>query len=302
MAELGNILTGDAEPQASKITTEMLDYEYVRACKSVEELKGIVQVLQSGRDGHYPELLKLSEERLLSILPEKEKKKYMRLQSIPTPAEISEAEEDIQNWESTISNMDRTLRSKSDDASAVSAKKKSIPGVRGASSSATPAVGENVSANTSGGSTQKTTKQQNADAIDDSLKSKRLSGYDFRAWEKFDADAAADAVERDEDEKAELAESQLRRYHEQRDEEATKRLHIHQKEMMRLRESIQAASLTKAEQNLRACMMLFLSTYYIPSFVILSFILQCVKRKRVMSALRQVNSKALFCITQGVSV
>lgn len=253
MAELANILTGDAEPQAAKITTEMLDYDYVRKCNSVEDMKGIVQVLQSGREGHYPELQKLAEEKLLSMLPEKEKKKYMRLQSVPTPAEISEAEQDILNWEDKISNMDSVLRSMPSGETPSSTKRRIVPGVRGASSTST-AVSENGPVNTVGrtSTTRSIAKQGNLDQKGDDTKQKRLSGYDFRAWEKFDADAAAEEVEKAEEETAKRAETDRRRYHEQRDEEAKKRLQIHQAEMERLSESIQASSLTQAERLLRA--------------------------------------------------
>jgi sperm-associated antigen 1 len=258
MAELANILTGDAEPQAAKITTEMLDYDYVRKCNSVEDMKGIVQVLQSGREGHYPELQKLAEEKLLSMLPENEKKKYMRLHSVPTPAEISEAEQDIQKWEAKISNMDSVLKSMSSSEIPSSTKKRMVPGVRGTSS--TPStVSENVPANTSGrtSTTHSTATQGNLDQKGDNTKQKRLSGYDFRAWEKFDADAAAGEVEKLEEEIVKRAEANHHRHREQRDEEAKKRLMIHHAEMKKLSESIQASSLTQAERLLRASTLLF---------------------------------------------
>ena len=258
MAELANILTGDAEPQAAKITTEMLDYEYIRNCNSVDDMKGIVQVLQSGREGHYPELQKLAEEKLFSMLPEKEKKKYMRLQSIPTPAEISEAEQDIQNWETKIFDMDSVLRSKSDSENPPSVKKRTVPGVRGTPSTST-AVSENAPVNTVGctNTTHSTAKQDNSNQKAEDVKQKRLSGYDFRAWEKFDAEAAAEEVEKAEEDIAKRAETNRHRYREQRDEEAKKRLQIHQADLKQLSDSIHASTLTQAERLLRASTLMF---------------------------------------------
>ena len=55
MAELGDFLVS-SEDAMNAIDAEMLDFVYVEQCEDVEKLKGIVAVLKSGRDGHYPEV------------------------------------------------------------------------------------------------------------------------------------------------------------------------------------------------------------------------------------------------------
>ena len=55
MAELGDFLVS-SEDALKNIDAEMLDYAYVNTCSDVEKLKGIVQVLRSGRDGYYPDV------------------------------------------------------------------------------------------------------------------------------------------------------------------------------------------------------------------------------------------------------
>ena len=51
MAELtGGILDSDVK----KIDVEKLDYSYVEQCNDVSELKDILAVLKSGKEGRYP--------------------------------------------------------------------------------------------------------------------------------------------------------------------------------------------------------------------------------------------------------
>lgn len=47
-----------------KIEVEMLDYAYVRDCTDWNQLSAIVDVLKSGKEGHYPDVRLM----LLSVL------------------------------------------------------------------------------------------------------------------------------------------------------------------------------------------------------------------------------------------
>ena len=38
------------------VPIEKLDYKYLETCEDVEELRDIVAVLESGREGHFPDL------------------------------------------------------------------------------------------------------------------------------------------------------------------------------------------------------------------------------------------------------
>lgn len=67
MAELGNLGAllqqaddGLGEEKAVEITVDMLDYDYVKKCTEKKKLRGILERLQSGADGHYPEVSLIS--------------------------------------------------------------------------------------------------------------------------------------------------------------------------------------------------------------------------------------------------
>jgi hypothetical protein len=61
MAELGNAL--GLEDKNVKVDVEMLDYAYVQECKDVDKVNAILEVLKSGKEGHYPDV-----NSLLSLL------------------------------------------------------------------------------------------------------------------------------------------------------------------------------------------------------------------------------------------
>lgn len=64
MAELGEYLafgsyTDQATPPGGalpQVPTDHLDYGYVDKCQSIPELQAILQVLKSGKEGHYAQV------------------------------------------------------------------------------------------------------------------------------------------------------------------------------------------------------------------------------------------------------
>ena len=54
MAELGDALTGDIDGLSDGVTVDMLDYEFVSSCNDIKQLKAILNVLHSGKEGIYP--------------------------------------------------------------------------------------------------------------------------------------------------------------------------------------------------------------------------------------------------------
>lgn len=48
---------------------EHLDFDYVRKCASVEEIQHILEILRSGEEGHYPQLIEFTENRLRELDP-----------------------------------------------------------------------------------------------------------------------------------------------------------------------------------------------------------------------------------------
>lgn len=51
------------------IPIENLDYEYVRSCTDIKELEKIIEILRSGEEGFYPDLIKFAEEKLNELSP-----------------------------------------------------------------------------------------------------------------------------------------------------------------------------------------------------------------------------------------
>lgn len=109
-------------------------------------------------------------------MPPKEKARILRLRQETSPADIAAAESDLSDW---IKSMSGTTNATSDVKE------------RKAITLAEPVVT----------STQKTTTtevKENKNSTAEKEKKKTISGYDFRAWEKFDVDAAVAEIEEDE--------------------------------------------------------------------------------------------------------
>lgn len=110
MAELGNIFGSGSSNKDQKIEVEMLDYGYVKDCTDWNQLSAIVDVLKSGKEGHYPDLIRVAEERLIELLPQKEKRRYFSMNHKTTPAEIAEAESELHSWQRTVVTQDETIQ------------------------------------------------------------------------------------------------------------------------------------------------------------------------------------------------
>jgi tetratricopeptide (TPR) repeat protein len=98
MAELGSFFLGNDGESAPEVRIDMLDFDYVDKCEDVRLMKAIVNKLLSGDEGHYPELNKRAEEKLMSLLPEKERSRIERLKKEVTAEEESEAKENMEQW------------------------------------------------------------------------------------------------------------------------------------------------------------------------------------------------------------
>jgi hypothetical protein len=75
MAELGDF-SSEIEGNDAPATVDMCDYGYVNECNDKKKLGGILRLLRSGKEGHYPEVIEysnkyipsLQDTRLVSIL------------------------------------------------------------------------------------------------------------------------------------------------------------------------------------------------------------------------------------------
>lgn len=189
MAELGKLFAIDSNPNAPQVEEEMMDFEYVRNCKDPSLLKAILMRLQTGADGHYPDLMKATEAKLLELLPSKDRKRLEALGKSATVEEVRSAEEDLAVWQRDIASKDKAIRGSRGDGEIFSVPSAGVP-VRGMKGGVTLPV-DGYAAQSRGAP-----KSEDTDA-------KRISGYDFRAWEKFDVDAAVSAVEGEEQGRAE---------------------------------------------------------------------------------------------------
>ena len=82
----------------------------------------------------------MAEEKLVELLPAKEKKKYMSLNHKTTPGEIAEAEAELANWQRSASVTDENLARQLSREKEGSAGKK-LPAVRGSSGSSNAGTG-----------------------------------------------------------------------------------------------------------------------------------------------------------------
>ena len=101
---------------------EWLDYDYVTKCEETSKLRDIYTVLQSGKEGRYPNLEQFVEKRLLELLPAREKKLWVAQRTEPTFEDKNAAASDLDAWASNVSKMDQKLisRAKSVDSNVTS--------------------------------------------------------------------------------------------------------------------------------------------------------------------------------------
>lgn len=153
MAELGDLLSGLSSTE-TKIEVEMLDYDYVSNCNDWKQVHAILTVLRSGNEGHYPDVSKTTqgnylevsdhtnlsfelyvqlehfvEQRLIALLPEKEKKKYLAMHHKTSPSEVAAATADISKWLSDASQKDEHLMTR--EAREGRSNHSKVPAVRG---------------------------------------------------------------------------------------------------------------------------------------------------------------------------
>lgn len=102
-------LFGIKRPESVSVPVEHLDYDYVEKCEDASYLAAILQTLKSGKEGRYPHLEDTVEEKMLGLLPENERRRYLALKSEPTVTEKVEATDDIAEWLSNAKKGDEQL-------------------------------------------------------------------------------------------------------------------------------------------------------------------------------------------------
>lgn len=100
---------GDDLPE---VPIDHLDFDFVKDCDDHKQLRDILAILESGKEGHYPELIQTTLDKLLSVMPAKEKKLFLALRSKPSAAAEDEAKSDLSAWIGEISKADAAVAQK----------------------------------------------------------------------------------------------------------------------------------------------------------------------------------------------
>ena len=241
MAELGGLFLSGAADSEATVQDEMMDFEYVRNCKDVNVLKAILKRLRDGKDGYYPDLIKATESRIMDVLPMKEKKKIEMLSKTASIKDIQEAESELMNWQATISTRDKSLittssGSNSKDIFTVS-RGVHVP-IRGAKPS--------------GGGAKESSRSSSTTGTAETKDNKRISGYDFRAWETFDVDAAVSAVDIEDEKRQEIASQSKSSMQSEASSAASRRTRHHQNLMESLRAELGWGGISETTRSIKS--------------------------------------------------
>ncbi|CAE7372538.1 RPAP3 [Symbiodinium microadriaticum] len=172
------------------------------------------------------QLIQKAEDKLMSVLPVKERMQILRMKTQVTPAEIQEASAELDEWQECVEVLDCELRGKGSPPK----RGKTLPPVRGTKrekldvpqAKPVPAGGD------SAGKSSSKAKE-------------RISGYNFPAWEKFDVDAAINEIDENESE-AEKAKRVAAADAQKRAAEAVRQRALrHQKELDVFREEMKTS-------------------------------------------------------------
>lgn len=148
-----------------------------------------------------------------------------------SPMEIQQAGEDLFNWQNEIAELDSQIKS---NEKKKSSSKGNLPPVRGTKREKLDVPSK---------------KSSKSSENDSKGSSQRLSGYDFRAWEKFDVDAAVNALDEEEKE-AEIQKLQSKEKGKKLAEESRlKRLRRYEEELARIRTEMNTASMTDLQRK-----------------------------------------------------
>lgn len=156
-----------------EIPVEHLDYQYIEECKNVNEMKNILLVLKSGKEGKYPKLEDKVEQVLLQLLPEKERIRVLHIKNGPSRKDVAEATLPLKDWTAEMRQKEKML---------TKLETVSLPPVRGQ------------------------VKCERLESKEKVNKSKETIGaYDFRSWEKYDVEKELDRLEKEEQDNQKMA-------------------------------------------------------------------------------------------------
>ncbi|KAG7383306.1 hypothetical protein PHYPSEUDO_003845 [Phytophthora pseudosyringae] len=212
--------------KSKTIDVEMLDYGFVERCVDLDELKGVLATLRSGKEGRYAALEKATEDRILALLPERERNKILRMRSGPTANELTDEIDELANWAAAMDLKNEALKRQTPI-------KREHPPVRGQKAS-DETQSELVRAPTKVAAEEKTEQK----------KAKAIPAYDFRSWEQYDVDRALEEI----DQESERAREQARKQREEQEKRAAAR----KRELEALPKSVELEKLEPETRKLYA--------------------------------------------------
>ncbi|PIK58144.1 hypothetical protein BSL78_04944 [Apostichopus japonicus] len=175
MDSVKHLLDGPVEP--GSVPVEYMDYDYISKSSNVKELEKILKALRSGKEGHYPDLIRHCEERIQELNP-----KSLRKDKRPATEfdigkdEWNQVHSDVKSFLDQAHITDQSIKQERDADD-----KESLP-VRGS-----------VTIDTSG---QKTTTSSEPDF---KPSEDRIRSHDYSAWEKYDVDKETERVDESDD-------------------------------------------------------------------------------------------------------
>lgn len=102
----GSIKEGGVE-----IPVEHFDFSYVEnKANDWRELRTMLEVLKSGKEGYYPDLMNAVEAKMLQLMPEKEKRLYIAMTTEPSHTEEQAAKSEIGNVLDNLSTFDAEIK------------------------------------------------------------------------------------------------------------------------------------------------------------------------------------------------
>lgn len=204
---LGMDISRDCD--VNEIEASMMDYDYVQKCNDVGMLKSILNKLVLGKQGRYPHLEETIVEKILSLLPENQRKKIAYMSTDLCQDDIRDHREAldkwIECWNEGMEELGLECNENDDQIFQSKAKPKTfnahgIPSIRHATGKQNRIITSSVSHKQDTLQTLENISNQNDGntTIIDKISKENLSNRDyFKAWDKFDVEAAVREVDSD---------------------------------------------------------------------------------------------------------
>ncbi|XP_071803880.1 sperm-associated antigen 1-like [Asterias amurensis] len=167
-------LLGAKSTSSHSVPIEHMDYGYIGKCTDLKELEKILRALRTGEEGFYPELIIYCEKQIEKLDP---KSRTLRKDKPPTSMMGLDKEEQ-QQLNSDIKDWTAKMNSTTISSSGLDKEDDDLPPVR-----------NSVNVNTQG--------KKNEDKCWAKPSPDRIKSSDYRAWDKFDVDTAAEEVDKE---------------------------------------------------------------------------------------------------------